>query len=241
MAHSLNFNLTWSHMRLRAPSSSYAWKVLEPYMRRKERLDIGPGTLPKFQVEGTHFLDTSESAIKKIEQYGGKGLVGSAEDPLPFHDKTFDLVGIFEVLEHLKEPQKTVREIARALKDDGVFIFSVPTRQKFWSKWDEFAGHVQRFELGQLGEMLTKEGFFIEHCYTSLHPTKFSFALFRYMYVLCSPILSRSPEVFYDFFFAPYALFAKKFTRMRHWSNLKDISPNSANIMAVCRKRRTSP
>lgn len=228
-------------MRLRTPSSLYTWKVLEPYvLKAQERLEIGPGILPKFPIEGTHFLDTSESAIRKLNQHGGKGLAGSAEESLPFNDKTFNLIGIFEVLEHLAQPQKTIREIARVLKDDGVFIFSVPTRQKYWSRWDEFAGHVQRFEPEQLEEMLTKEGFSIEHCYTSLHPAKYTFSLFRYGYSICCPILSRFPEFLYDFVFMPYALIAKKFTRIRHHSNLKDISLDSSNLIAVCKKLKTS-
>lgn len=228
-------------MRLRAPSSLYTWKVLEPYvLKAQQRLEIGPGTLPKFEVKGTHFLDTSESAIRKLEQRGGKGLVGNAEESLPFNDNTFNLIGIFEVLEHLAQPEKTIREIARVLKDSGIFIFSVPIRQKYWSKWDEFAGHVQRFEPEQLEKMLTKEGFFIEHCYTDLHQTKYTFALLRYGYSICCPILSRFPEFFSNFFFIPYALIAKKFTRIRHYSSLNDISPNSANLIAVCKKLKTS-
>ena len=45
---------------------------------------------------------------------------------LPLEDKSYDMVIITEVLEHLLWPQSVLVELNRVLKDDGVLIGSVP-------------------------------------------------------------------------------------------------------------------
>lgn len=50
---------------------------------------------------------------------------------LTHKDKTFDVVFLLEVLEHLDYPDKALEEIGRVLKDDGVLILGVP-REPLW-------------------------------------------------------------------------------------------------------------
>lgn len=50
---------------------------------------------------------------------------------LTHKDKSFDVVFLLEVLEHLDYPDKALREIRRILKDDGVLILGVP-REPLW-------------------------------------------------------------------------------------------------------------
>jgi SAM-dependent methyltransferase len=50
------------------------------------------------------------------------GELGAASYP----DGSFDVVTLWNVMEHLHSPLDTLREIRRLLKDDGVLILSVP-------------------------------------------------------------------------------------------------------------------
>jgi ubiquinone/menaquinone biosynthesis C-methylase UbiE len=50
---------------------------------------------------------------------------------LKHKDKSFDVVFLLEVLEHLDYPDKALKEIKRVLKDDGVLILGVP-REPMW-------------------------------------------------------------------------------------------------------------
>ena len=50
---------------------------------------------------------------------------------LKHKDKTFDVVFLLEVLEHLDYPDTALEEIKRVLKDDGVLILGVP-REPLW-------------------------------------------------------------------------------------------------------------
>ena len=53
--------------------------------------------------------------------------LNAEKDPLPFEDKSFDLVICAEVLEHLIQfPAYMVCEISRVLKDDGLLILTTP-------------------------------------------------------------------------------------------------------------------
>jgi len=47
---------------------------------------------------------------------------------LGFRDATFDSASMIEVLEHVDEPEKALREIARVLKPGGLLFISVPYR-----------------------------------------------------------------------------------------------------------------
>src|ERR1700737_4734681 len=58
-----------------------------------------------------------------------RGIEAHKVDPsegLPFPDKSFDLVFMTEVIEHLVEPSRTMREIRRVLSPKGYLILSTP-------------------------------------------------------------------------------------------------------------------
>lgn len=47
-------------------------------------------------------------------------------DDLPFKDKEFDTVWAGDILEHLLNPRKFLMEAKRVLRDEGVFVITVP-------------------------------------------------------------------------------------------------------------------
>ncbi|MFA6226874.1 MAG: class I SAM-dependent methyltransferase [Candidatus Paceibacterota bacterium] len=46
--------------------------------------------------------------------------------PIPFPNKTFDVVICQEIIEHVENPWKMVREAKKLLKDDGILIITTP-------------------------------------------------------------------------------------------------------------------
>jgi ubiquinone/menaquinone biosynthesis C-methylase UbiE len=54
---------------------------------------------------------------------------------LPFTDKSFDKIIVSEVIEHLPNDLKGLREIYRVLKPGGIVVFSVPN-QNYTFLWD---------------------------------------------------------------------------------------------------------
>ncbi|MEM2868198.1 MAG: class I SAM-dependent methyltransferase [Candidatus Bathyarchaeia archaeon] len=61
-----------------------------------------------------------------------KELIQADLECLPFRDRCFSIVSCTEVLEHLPYPDKAIREFYRVLKDGGVLIGTVPSRNPLW-------------------------------------------------------------------------------------------------------------
>lgn len=238
MISPIEYNAAWSKTSLRSPEIWYTWKILEPYVQKATtRLEIGVGMFPKFTVNNTYFLDTSQHAIDELNKHGGKGVVMGVEESFPFQKDFFDLVGAFEVLEHLEKPEIAIREVAKTVKPGGQFILSVPMNPRFWSSWDVFAGHVQRFEPAQLNALLEKEGFEVEHCYVSrkLADKRLFFWIMR----AASFLPLHFPSFFFFFYqypILPYAWFGRTFSKSRHYPSLLSIPQDSTSVLVVCRK-----
>lgn len=239
MISPIEYNAAWSKTRLRSPEIWYTWKILEPYIRKAtKRLEIGVGMFPKFSVKGTYFLDTSEHAINELNKQGGKGVVMGAEESLPFQKDFFDLVGAFEVLEHLEKPEVAIREVAKTVKPGGLFILSVPMNPGRWSSWDVFAGHVQRFKPAQLNDLLQKEGFEVEHCYVSWKLAKIRLLSWLMRKIGSLPL--HFPNFFfslYNYVVAPYTWFGRMFSKSSHYASLLSIPQDSTCALVVCTKR----
>ena len=58
--------------------------------------------------------------------YGARPDVFGDASHLPFPDACFDTVVMLEVLEHLREPQNALREIARVVRPQGCVLLSMP-------------------------------------------------------------------------------------------------------------------
>ncbi len=54
--------------------------------------------------------------------------------PIPFEEKTFDVIVCQEIIEHVENPWKIFKEAKRLLKNDGVFIISTPNILSLQSK-----------------------------------------------------------------------------------------------------------
>ncbi len=77
---------------------------------------------------------------------------------LPFEHE-FDLIGIFDVLEHIEDDEAVLGGINRALVPGGGLLMTVPQHPKLWSRQDEHSRHVRRYMASELRAKLIKCGF----------------------------------------------------------------------------------
>jgi 2-polyprenyl-3-methyl-5-hydroxy-6-metoxy-1,4-benzoquinol methylase len=70
----------------------------------------------------------------------------------PFENE-FDVICLFDVLEHLQEDAQALKCIKKMLKPDGRIILSVPAHQWLWSRDDAIAGHKRRYTKKLLREV----------------------------------------------------------------------------------------
>jgi len=70
----------------------------------------------------------------------------------------FDVVGLFDVLEHIDDDRGALRRIARLLRPRGVAIVSVPAFPWLWTRHDESLHHVRRYTRAGLADALGDAG-----------------------------------------------------------------------------------
>ena len=99
---------------------------------------------------------------------------------LPYLKQYFDAVIGEDVLEHLDDPQKALKEIHRVLKPRGVFHVFVPLEGEWytlhnllykfgWKAKERLAGHVTQFKIQNLKLKIEKFGFKVLSVKYSVH------------------------------------------------------------------------
>lgn len=81
---------------------------------------------------------------------------------LPYPEKSFDLVVSGEVLEHVADDAKAIREFFRVLKPGGTCVVSVPADPELWDFTDEWAGHLRRYTKKDLVVLFESKGFVVK-------------------------------------------------------------------------------
>lgn len=110
-------------------------------------------------------LDISEDAIAFCQEKG-LGLVERGDIcSMPFADESFDLVLATDVIEHVEDDGRALREIARVLKPGGVVLLTVPAFAMLWGLQDRVSRHKRRYRLGQLVEKVEIAGLHVSRAY----------------------------------------------------------------------------
>ena len=74
----------------------------------------------------------------------------------------FDVIGAFDVLEHIEEDEVVLAAMLRALRPGGGVAITVPQHPWLWSTADESACHVRRYKVGELRKKVLRAGFKLE-------------------------------------------------------------------------------
>jgi SAM-dependent methyltransferase len=117
-----------------------------------DRLESRPGA----DVYG---LDFSGQALAYTRQRGHGRLVQGDLTRLPFPDGTFDVITALDVVEHIREDERAVREAYRVLRPGGVLLVSVPAFRFLWGPHDTALQHFRRYTAGEVGGLMRRSGF----------------------------------------------------------------------------------
>ncbi len=154
------------------PLTLTAWLRYDLVRRLLDRLDtvhtvleigVGEGALGarlarQFRYVGLEQDATSwQRAKPRVERFGGTVLHGDAS--ILQADTTFDLICVFEVLEHIEDDQGALRQWRGYLNPGGSLIISVPAFAARFGPWDERAGHYRRYEPEGLARLLDDAGY----------------------------------------------------------------------------------
>jgi SAM-dependent methyltransferase len=80
------------------------------------------------------------------------------EAPLPdlhgIEERAYDLIGSFDVIEHILDDSASLASIARRLKPGGRFVMTVPAHQWMWSAHDVVNHHQRRYSKSALKRLV---------------------------------------------------------------------------------------
>jgi ubiquinone/menaquinone biosynthesis C-methylase UbiE len=107
-------------------------------------------------------VDLSPIALDLSGRRGLNQLMQASADALPIADNSADLIVALDLLEHMDNDVKGLREFRRVLKPHGSLIVTVPAFSFLWSEHDEALMHQRRYSLREITHRIRRAGLKVE-------------------------------------------------------------------------------
>lgn len=137
-------------------------KVLEALIKRVVRpapgsrvLEIGCGTghnlamLSQFGTLDAIEVDPQVRAMAE-KRLGRTVMTAPLPDLIGVPDESYDLIGSFDVIEHVEDDRAALAGICRCLSEGGKFVMTVPAHQWMWAAHDVLNHHKRRYSKSRL-------------------------------------------------------------------------------------------
>ena len=104
--------------------------------------------------------------------------------PDPLRDK-FDVICLFDVLEHIEDDAGALEWIDDHLEPDGTLLITVPAYRFLWSRHDDLAHHFRRYTKPELADLLQRRfqlsyaSYFNTHLFPAIAAVRLLQRLFR--------------------------------------------------------------
>ena len=190
-------NLEENNFWFCARNALIIWAINKYFKEAKNFFEVGCGTgfvlaglnraLPHLKLTGSEiYIEGLKFASKRVAL---AELLHADAREIPFLEE-FDLVGIFDVLEHISDDQSVLEQLYRTVSPGGGVIITVPQHQFLWSYQDVAASHVRRYSSSELEKKVRATGFKI------IKITSFVSLLLPLMMLMRFSV--RGPQVDYD-------------------------------------------
>jgi ubiquinone/menaquinone biosynthesis C-methylase UbiE len=145
------------------------WALQRHFPHARTFLEVGCGTgfvlkgiqtaLPQLELTGSDlFGEGVEAARRRLPDIR---LLEVDARELPFTSE-FDVVGAFDVLEHVDQDDRALAAMFRAATPGGGIVLTVPQHPWLWSAADDFGKHVRRYTRRELVAKVEASGFSVE-------------------------------------------------------------------------------
>lgn len=163
--------------------AEFGFRTIKPFFKGKLALELGPasGYMTKTLVnefDNLHIVEAAKDLLDQIPDYPNVAKHHALFEEFET-DLRFDTIIMSHVLEHIYDPQVVLKRILGWLKDDGVFVVSVPnakslhrlvavemgllTSEYQLNQRDLDLGHYRVYDLDSLRKDVSDAGFSIRH------------------------------------------------------------------------------
>ena len=142
------------------------WALQRYFPEARSLLEIGCGTgfvlsgfrkaLPELTFFGSEIFTAGLSFA--AERLPGIELFQMDARRIPFREE-FDVIGAFDVLEHVKEDERVLSQMYQATRKGGGILVTVPHHPFLWSQADAHAHHLRRYTARELRDKVEQAGF----------------------------------------------------------------------------------
>lgn len=130
-------------------------------------VDIGCSTgvlvheLEKIEDTITIGIDSSLYPLSFAQKRGLVRLINCDLANLCLRNSSCDVILLLDVIEHMEDDLRALKQLYRVLKEKGLVIMTAPAFECLWSHRDVFYGHRKRYRVDDLREMGLRAGFCI--------------------------------------------------------------------------------
>lgn len=154
------------HFWFRARNRLVCWALRRYFPQATSFLEIGCGTgfvlsgirreFPSWRLCGSEVFHQGLSVAEK--RVPGVSLFQMDARRIPFEEE-FDVIGAFDVLEHIEEDEAVLHQLRQATRPGGGIALTVPQHRFLWSRVDEYSFHKRRYSRTELVEKVARAGF----------------------------------------------------------------------------------
>ena len=150
----------------RSRNQLIVWALRRYFPRAESFLEIGCGTgfvlsgikeaLPEISLTGSEVFSAGLGFA--AQRLPGVELFQMDARRIPFTEE-FDVIGAFDVLEHVKEDSEVLSQMYQATRKQGGILLTVPHHPFLWGPADDYARHVRRYKSQELKHKVKRAGF----------------------------------------------------------------------------------
>ena len=153
------------HFWFAARNKLITWALRRFFPGARTFLEVGCGTgqvlralnqtMPSLRMTG---LEASFAGLRfMLERVPRLQAVQAVATALPYESE-FDVVGAFDLLEHIPDHAAAMAEIVRSVKPGGGVLLTVPQHPRLWSALDRYSGHQRRYTRRGLTSLVRTSG-----------------------------------------------------------------------------------
>jgi len=167
LGHLSNFaTMEERHFWFRSRNQLLVWALERHFPKAQSFLDIGCRTgfvlsainrkLPSLHLYGSELRGEDLAHVSRQLQQAEFFQMDARR--ISFENR-FDVIGAFDVLEHIREDELALSQMHRAVKTGGGLILTVPQHPRLWSRIDELSHHFRRYSAAELKVKAERAGF----------------------------------------------------------------------------------